>query len=145
MGLGNGKEAYMYDHILVPISFDDDRNVVAALKVATQLSTSKAKITLLHVMEQVPSYAINYIPEGFHEEAKVAIQASLEAMAEDVAGTNCVLVDGHSGRTILEWAEANDVACIVIASHRPGVQDIFLGSTASQVVRHANCAVHVIR
>jgi universal stress protein F len=33
----------------------------------------------------------------------------------------------------------------VIASHRPGIQDYFLGSTASRVVRHANCTVHVMR
>ena len=34
---------------------------------------------------------------------------------------------------------------LIIASHRPGLQDYFLGSTAAHVVRHAACSVHVIR
>jgi nucleotide-binding universal stress UspA family protein len=33
----------------------------------------------------------------------------------------------------------------VIASHRPGMADLLIGSTAAQVVRHAPCAVHVLR
>ena len=46
---------------------------------------------------------------------------------------------------ILEWAESNKVDCIIINSHKPGLQDYFLGSTAARVVRHAQCSVHVIR
>ncbi|WP_371932559.1 universal stress protein [Pararhizobium sp. IMCC21322] len=46
---------------------------------------------------------------------------------------------------MVEYAESNGVDCIIIASHRPGLQDYFLGSTAARVVRHAHCAVHVIR
>jgi nucleotide-binding universal stress UspA family protein len=56
-----------------------------------------------------------------------------------------VVIEGHSGRSILDHAAENDVDCIIIASHRPGMQDYFLGSTAAQVVRHATCAVHVVR
>ncbi|WP_245271088.1 universal stress protein [Hoeflea phototrophica] len=51
----------------------------------------------------------------------------------------------HPGSTIVEYAAAHEIDCIIIASHRPGLQDCFLGSTASRVVRHAKCAVHVIR
>jgi len=40
---------------------------------------------------------------------------------------------------------AHAVDLIVIASHRPGLKDYFLGSTAGRVVRHSPCAVHVIR
>ena len=32
-----------------------------------------------------------------------------------------------------------------IASHQPGLQDYFLGSTAAKVVRHATCSVLVMR
>ena len=55
------------------------------------------------------------------------------------------MIEGHSGRSILDWAEENGPDLIIIASHRPGMQDLLLGSTASQVVRHARCAVHVVR
>ena len=56
-----------------------------------------------------------------------------------------VVVDGHSARTILDYAEEHGVDCIVMASHRPDITDYFLGSTAARVVRHAACAVHVLR
>jgi nucleotide-binding universal stress UspA family protein len=55
------------------------------------------------------------------------------------------MVSGHAGRGIVEYADANDVDCIIIASHRPGLQNLFLGSTANRVVHHAKCTVHVLR
>jgi len=42
-------------------------------------------------------------------------------------------------------AKEKDVDLIIIASHRPGLQDYFLGSTAAKVVRHATCSVLVVR
>jgi nucleotide-binding universal stress UspA family protein len=52
---------------------------------------------------------------------------------------------GHSYDTILKVAKERNVDLIIIASHRPGFQDYFLGSTAAKVVRHANCSVLVVR
>jgi nucleotide-binding universal stress UspA family protein len=74
-------------------------------------------------------------------------EAAAEALKGEVgsADVRTVAVTGHSARSILDYAEAHDVDCIVIASHRPGLQDFFLGSTAARVVRHATCAVHVVR
>lgn len=135
----------MYKHILVPVSFDDDRNSAEAMSVAKKLLDEGGKITFFHVMEQIPGYAINYFPEGYRDESKAAIAESLGDMARDVDGATGVVVEGHSGRTILDWAEDHKADCIVIASHRPGMQDYLLGSTAAQVVRHAQCAVHVVR
>jgi universal stress protein F len=99
----------------------------------------------LHVQEQLPNFAIAYMPEGYADELKVAIKDRLDALADQFENGTGVLVEGHSGRTILDWAEANSVDCIIIASHRPGLQDYLLGSTASRVVRHAQCSVHVVR
>jgi nucleotide-binding universal stress UspA family protein len=52
---------------------------------------------------------------------------------------------GHPSRTILEVAEEKAADLIIIASHQPGLQDYFLGSTAAKVVRHAKCSVLVVR
>ena len=135
----------MYKHILVPVSFDDDRNADMSVAVARRLADPGCRVTLMHVMEQVPSYVINYVPKGFHDEARKAIVQSLETMGADLPNAEGRVIEGHAGRSILEWAGDNGVDCIVIASHRPGMQDYFLGSTESQVVRHARCAVHVVR
>ena len=46
---------------------------------------------------------------------------------------------------ILEAAESIGADLIVLASHRPGLQDYLIGPNASKVVRHAKCSVLVIR
>jgi nucleotide-binding universal stress UspA family protein len=135
----------MYAHVLVPISFDEDRDAAGAVEVARRLAGADGRITLLHVMEQIPAYAISYMPPEYLQESREAIMTELGEMADKLPNATGRAVDGHSGRTILDWAEENDADCIVIASHRPGMQDLLLGSTASQVVRHAPCAVHVVR
>ena len=137
----------MYQNILVPVAFDDgsDEKIRRATEIARALAGDGARITFLHVMEQVPGYAISYLPADYIAQSRAAVQNELSDLADTVPGATGLVVDGHSGRTILDWAETNGVDLIVIASHRPGMQDLLLGSTASQVVRHAACAVHVLR
>ncbi|SFL11561.1 universal stress protein [Shimia haliotis] len=135
----------MYTHILVPVSFDEDHNTAAAVAVAGQLVSEGAKVTLLHVMQQVPKYAANYIPRGFQNEARQAISESLTTIGADLANVEGVVVEGPVGKTILKWAEAHEVDCVIVASHKPSMQDVLLGSTATHVARHARCAVHLVR
>ncbi|MDX1781305.1 MAG: universal stress protein [Thalassovita sp.] len=135
----------MYENILVPVSFEENRDSIGALEIAEAIRTENGKITLLHVMEEVPGYALTYIPPNFHDSAQESIAEELAKIAGDIKNAEIRVIDGHSGRTIVEYAAENDVDCIVIASHRPGMQNLLLGSTATQVVRHAKCAVHVLR
>lgn len=135
----------MYKTVMVPVSFDNDRDAAGALEVAKLLVDEDGKILLIHVIEQVPAYVISYVPAEYMDESRKAIRAELDEMAEPIPNAEGLLVEGHSGKTIVDYAEKHAVDCIVIASHRPGMQDIFLGSTAQQVVRHAPCAVHVVR
>ncbi|MFN4131401.1 MAG: universal stress protein, partial [Paracoccaceae bacterium] len=138
-------EAEMYHHILIAVAFDTDDAPERSLQAAKILASSDGKVTLLHVKDTLPGYALSSIPDNYDADLKVAIRDRLERLAAQFENGAGVLIDGHSGRTILEWAGANQVDCIVIMSHRPGLQDYFMGSTASRVVRHAQCSVHVIR
>ena len=135
----------MYRNILIPISFDSDRDTSASMKLVELLAVPDAKITLLHVVEHIPGYAISYMPPEYLDEARRAIQGELDEMAAALPNATGVVIEGHSGRSILDWADINKPDLIIIASHRPGMQDLLLGSTASQVVRHAHCSVHVVR
>lgn len=135
----------MYHNILVPISFDSERDVSAPLKLAQLLGVEDARITLLHVVEHIPAYAISYLPKEYLVEARVGMQAELNQMAETLPNAQGVLIEGHASRSILDWAEENKPDLIIVASHRPEMQDLLLGSTAAKVVRHARCAVHVVR
>ena len=135
----------MYHNILVPISFDSDRDTSGPMKLVGLLAAPDAKITLLHVVEHIPGYAISYMPPEYLDEARRAVQSELDEMAASLPNATGVVIEGHSGRSILDWADINKPDLIIIASHRPGMQDLLLGSTASQVVRHAHCSVHVVR
>ena len=135
----------MYSNILVPVSFDSERDSQGALDIAQTLRSEGGKITCLHVMELLPRYATEYLPADHLQAARADIQESLQKMVEGIPDASALVIDGHSSRTILDHAGNNNTDLIIIASHQPGMQDYLLGSTAAKVVRHAKCAVHVLR
>lgn len=135
----------MYQKILVPVAFEEGRDTPKALEIAHAIAGEGAEIIGLHVIEEVPSYVAQYLPEGQMLDNKREI---LEALKKKLAADTDVeirVIEGHAGHSIVEYAAEQKVDCIVIASHRPGFQDYFLGSTAARVVRHAPCSVHVVR
>ncbi len=135
----------MYKHILIPISFDAGYDHLDPIPVARKLADDDTKISLLHVLEEVPNYAVSYMPEDFRNESREAIRAEMTEKAKDLPNAEIWVIDGHAGRTILDWAEEHSVDLIVMPSHHPGLGDYLIGSTAARVVRHADCAVHVMR
>ena len=135
----------MYNHILVAVAFDEGQEPERALLAAAALASAAARVTVLHVKEEVPSYAIAYMPEKYDIGLREAIREQLLTMAEPFENGHAVLLDGHSGRTILDWANENSVDCIILNSHKPNIVDYFLGGTANVVMRRAQCSVHVIR
>lgn len=135
----------MYAHVLVPIAIEHDASVDDALAVARLLADDGGQITVLNVVEAIPAFVANELPVGQIEKTAQEVLELLRKEVGDAKDVNPVVVHGHAGRTIVEFAEQNGADCIVIASHRPGLADFFLGSTAARVVRHASCAVHVVR
>lgn len=135
----------MYKHILVPVAFDDDHDPAAALEATRKLAGPDAQVTLVHVMADVPGYAISYMPPGYSDELKRTLQASLDKLADGFDNARGVLREGSPANEILALAEESGADCIVIASHRPGFGDYLIGSTAARVVRHAHCSVLVLR
>ena len=124
----------MYKNILVPIDMahiDEGNDII---ELAKQHSAEGAKITLLNVVVDII------------DRTKETSRGKLEALAE--AGGPSVeacIRSGHAYNTILDEAKSSGADLIIIRSHRPGLQDYLLGSTAAKVVRHANCSVLVIR
>ena len=135
----------MYKNILVPIALEHERDTGAAMDIAHRILAEGGKLTALHVMESLPSYVSQYLTAEQLDLRKKETTTALKAEIGGVRDVRPVVISGHSGRSIIDYAVDQDVDCIVIASHRPGLQDYLLGSTAARVVRHAPCAVHVIR
>jgi len=135
----------MYKNILVPVSLDQERNTPRALEAASVLLSSGGTITAIYVDEPIPTFATSYLPSGHEDERRISLAESLKAAVEHIPGVKRKVLFGSPGQKIVEFARENEMDCIVVASHRPGLQDYFLGSTAARVVRHAHCAVHVVR
>ena len=134
----------MYSKILVPMALDHDISPLT-LAIAGALCGSQGEIIALHVHEAPQGSVSAYLDD---ETVKAGLDTAKAMLAEKtVAFSNVtpVLVTGHSSRSIIDYANSNGVDCIVIGSHKPGLRDYFLGSTAARVVRHAGCAVHVHR
>lgn len=136
----------MYKTILVPIEMAHVPEGKANIDLAAQHAAEGAKIILLNVVEDIPNWAAVELPAGLLEQSIETAQSELKAIATAAGLKMEVAVrTGHSYNTILDVAKEKDVDLIIIASHRPGLQDYFLGSTAAKVVRHANCSVLVVR
>lgn len=124
---------------------DHERDTNAAPNIARALLAVVGMISVLNVIEHLPSYATECLPvdHAIHQAEGIA-----DAVSEVIGAATDIkvaAVHGHSGRSIVEFAGDNGVDLMVIASHRPGLQDCFVGSTAMRAVRHAPCAVHVVR
>ena len=135
----------MYKNVLLPIAPDHSRDEGRALDMARYLAGEEGQITTLAVIEPIPPYATTYLPEDHAEQARREVEAELRRRIGDDPRITIRTFTGHPSQTILDFADRHGIDCIVIASHRPGLQDYLIGSTAARVVRHAGCAVHVLR
>jgi len=135
----------MYTHVLLPVAMDHNPHAGAAMTVAQTLAGPDGKVTVLNVVELVPGYVDAHIPAEVKAENIETAKSAIRDLAKAHERTQPVVLYGHAANSILDYAANNAVDCIVIASHKPGLQDYLIGSTAARVVRHAQCAVHVVR
>jgi len=136
----------MYQSILVPLDMGHLPEGQTGIDIAVNFADKGSKIILLNVVEEIPSWAAVELPRGLAEKSVDEARQKLQAIANASGVQMDVEVRaGHAYQTILEVAEEKSADLIVITSHRPGLQDYFLGSTAAKVVRHAKCSVHVVR
>ena len=135
----------MYNRILVPVALDHSGDINKAMKVANELLAKDGEITLMTVIETIPLYVSQQLPVAIIEDNMKEAKAQLDADAAGQKNVKTDVVRGHAANTIIDYAKEKGHECIVMASHRPGLQDYFIGSTASRVVAHAPVSVHVVR
>ncbi|MDH3220649.1 MAG: universal stress protein [Gammaproteobacteria bacterium] len=136
----------MYKTILVPIDMSHAAEGKSIIDVATRYGGDGTKFILLNVVEDIPNWAAVQLPANIIDNSLDAARDELKAIATASGLKMEVEVrTGHSYNTILDVAAEKNADLIIIASHKPGLQDYFLGSTAAKVVRHAKCSVLVVR
>ena len=136
----------MYKTILVPIDTSHIERAAAMFSAAKTLCSADGDIVCLNVFHEIPELAPIGIPTELFPNlmgnAREELQSAINAA--DV-NAHIEIRSGHPARTALDIAEQLDADLIVVGSHKPGLEDYFLGSTAARIVRHAKCSVLVQR
>jgi nucleotide-binding universal stress UspA family protein len=134
----------MYKNIIVAMALDHGIGA-STINIARMLLDEGGHITAIHVSEPMHSSASAMIGEEMIEKA---FQNARDHLAQRVAESpdiQTVALKGNPGQSISDYAKEIGADCIVVGSHKPGLSDYFLGSTAARIVRHAPCSVHVVR
>ncbi|WP_298972584.1 universal stress protein [uncultured Roseobacter sp.] len=134
----------MHKKIIVSLALDHGISA-EALAMARHLRGEDGEIIAVHVYETPPGMANAYLPEDAVKNAFQTAKTKLEEKVAEAGDVDAVILQGHPGRAIVDYATEIDADCIIMGSHKPGLSDYFLGSTSSRVVRHAPCSVYVMR
>jgi nucleotide-binding universal stress UspA family protein len=141
-------------HVL--LATDGSPSSLAAAKRATELLRPADQVTLLTVVTEMPGNEVVGVDPVFQPPDPDAIWArEMEAAGEELERTAALLTStkvdkrievGDVGGTVCHVAAELNVDVIVVGSHgRGAIERLLLGSASSQIVRHAPCAVLVVR
>ena len=136
----------MYKSILLPIDLSEMETGRVMIDLAQKLAGKDTRIRLLSVVVDIPAFVAAQVPDDIIKTAMSTARETLEGLI-GAAGikADAEVRSGKPGSTILTSADECGADLIIIGSHKPGLEDYFLGSTASRVVRHAQCSVLVMR
>ncbi len=138
----------MYKSIVIAAAlFNQGATTRSLVEKANKLIDRDGSITLVHVLDEVPAYLSAAIAREQLMAHRRAIREQLESLASRAKAKN-VDIDIRGGRpseNILASAKDCNADLIMIASHKPGMSDFFIGSTAARVVRHSQVSVLVTR
>lgn len=139
-----------YQHILVGLDLSPDESSVIASKAVALAKATGAKISFAHVVEPLTMAYAGDIPIDLSVTERTMeehAQQRLLKLAEDlqVKPVSTEVLLGQTGTELRLLAKELKVDLIVVGSHgRHGLALLF-GSTASTVLRGAECDVLAIR
>jgi len=136
----------------VLVAYDGSKQADAALEHALR-EFPDAEVHVLTVLDPAEAtYAsteeMPAMSSGWYDEATEEADRILEEAREGAGDREIVTehVVGRPGRSVVEYAEDNDVDHIVTGSHgRTGVARLLLGSVAETIVRRSPVPVTVVR
>jgi nucleotide-binding universal stress UspA family protein len=140
----------MFQSILVPIDLADTDLAKPAIETAASLSNSSGgTVRLVNVMPITPVMLAEYVPPDFDAQQRQSAEEALAIVARESGiesrRISIAVRQGGIYHEVLEEAADNGADLIVMTSHRPSMQNYFLGSNAGHVVRYAKCSVLVVR
>ena len=134
--------------ILCPVDFSETAHV-ALFRAVELAGESGGKLTLLHVYQAPSTDGIVYAPQMLGEMQAAAERGLAEwaAQAQALGVTaDTVVLMGVPWQETVNLAQSRGCDLIVVGTHgRTGLKRALIGSVAEKVVRHAPCAVLVVR
>jgi len=140
----------MYRKIIVPIAMDQLDHGEKTLGLARTLLDPGGEIVILNAIEDLNAYTQGYMIVDFPLEIieasrKHAVKTLTALKEKHGIDARVEIRVGAAAGVINTTAEAEDADLVIIASHRPGLIDYFIGSTASRVASHCQCSVLIDR
>jgi nucleotide-binding universal stress UspA family protein len=141
----NKKGKTMYEKILIPVDLDHSEIVAQKLELARRLLAPGGRIIMMTVLENVPGYVSEFVTVKSENHLTDKVGAALRALGGGASDIDIHVCTGKPGVETAQYAADAGIGLIIVGSHRPGLRDYFLGSTAARVVRRAPCSVLVAR
>ena len=146
----NRGPVFRLNKIIVPVDFSEcsEKAVRYARALAIQ---SKAELAFVHIVEPyTPPPEMLTVDvaslESIAARAAKKYLRKLVAESESVVRCNSEIRIGKPWVEIIKLAREANADLIVVATHgRTGFAHVLMGSTAEQIVRHADCPVLVVR
>ena len=137
----------LFRNVLCPIDFSPSSKL--ALKYAQTLVHAGAKLTVLHVTEQLPAWQLVPAvatgtpddPLVVLEHARDRVHSALPADVRRSTGVEELVSAGDAGEEILRIATAIHADAIVMGAHAGRAGLLGFGSTTHDVLRGATCPV----
>ena len=139
----------LFKRILVPVDLSgrNQRAVETAGELAQQ---HRARVTLLHVIQQIPDVATSEL-RGFYRRLERASVQKLERLADRLAArdlpVDVAVCIGEPAREIVRTAAKKKVDLIVMGSHKvaPGSPRTGWGTTSYKVGIFCRCPILLVK
>jgi nucleotide-binding universal stress UspA family protein len=139
----------MYERVLIPTDGSDavDPGIERAIDLAETYGAELHALNVVNVASLSVEVHTPAVIESFEEQGEAAVEAVAERAADaGIGDVRTEVVHGTPHRSILEYADENDIDLIVMGTHgRSGLDRYLLGSVTEKVVRTAGVPVLTVR
>ncbi|ODR81055.1 universal stress protein UspA [Haladaptatus sp. W1] len=138
----------MYERILLPTdgSVSTDKAVEQALNLADAYDASLHVLSVVDRTIVPPDVRSDILYDELEDECAAAVSDVEAAANESGVDVETTVLRGTPHRVILDYADKNDIDCIVMGTHgRRGLDRYLLGSVTEKVVRLSEVPVLTVR
>lgn len=136
-----------YKTIVVPVDFSEASE--NAIKVAVEMAGETSQVHVVHVLPPLEAISPAVVWGDVTDLKRIESVKEYAAkflLEHGAAGAKTEVRLGSPGYEVTEYADEIQADLIIISSHGyHGLKRMLLGSVAEVVIRHAHCAVLVLR